>query len=148
MMNRNCNSLLTYNPFDPFQRLDQFFAEDPFFSNVNTAVAAFGTDVSDEGDFYQLTADLPGVKKEDIQIDVENGILTIKAERNEETEDQDKKGRYIRRERTYGSYQRSFDLSNVDDEKITAKYEDGVLTLELPKKQPPEIEGKKSITIN
>ena len=147
MMNRNCNWLTTYDPFDPFQKLDKIFFGDPFFSNATTAVAAFGTDVTDEGDFYQLTADLPGFKKEDIQIDVDNGILTISAERNEETEDQDKKGRYIRRERTYGSYKRSFDLSEVDDEKITAKYVDGVLTLELPEKQAPEIESKKSITI-
>lgn len=147
MMNRNCNGLTTYDAFDPFQRLDRFFARDPFFSEAMTAANAFGTDVTDEGDFYQLTADLPGFKKEDISIDVEDGMLTIKAERNEENEEKDKKGRYLRRERSYGSYQRSFDLSDVDDDRITAKYEDGVLTLELPKKQAPEIERKKSITI-
>ena len=110
-MNRNRNWLTTYDPFDPFQKLDRVIFGDPFFSDATTAVAAFGTDVTDEGDFYKLTADLPGFKKDDIQIDVDNGILTISAERNEETEDQDKKGRYIRRERTYGSYKRSFDLS-------------------------------------
>ena len=148
MMNRNRNWLTTYDPFDPFQKLDRVFFGDPFFSDATTAVAAFGTDVTDEGDFYKLTADLPGFKKDDIQIDVDNGILTISAERNEETEDQDKKGRYIRRERTYGSYKRSFDLSEVDDDKITAKYVDGVLTLELPKKQIQEVESKKSLTID
>ena len=111
MMNRNCNWLTTYDPFDPFTKLDKVFFGDPFFSNANTAIAAFGTDVTDEGDFYKLTADLPGFKKDEIQIDVEDGILTISAERNEETEDEDKKGRYIRRERTYGSYKRSFDLT-------------------------------------
>lgn len=147
MLNRNCNWLTTYDPFDPFQRLDKVFFGDPFFSNATTAVAAFGTDVTDEGDHYQLTADLPGFKKDDIDISVEDGILTISAERNEETEDKDSKGHYIRRERTYGSYKRSFDLTEVDDENITAKYEDGVLTLALPKKQAPEIESKKSITI-
>ena len=91
MMNRNCNWLTTYDPFDPFTKLDKVFFGDPFFSNANTAIAAFGTDVTDEGDFYKLTADLPGFKKDDIQIDVEDGILTISAERNEETEDEDKK---------------------------------------------------------
>lgn len=147
MLNRNCNWLTTYDPFDPFQKLDKVFFGDPFFSNATTAVAAFGTDVTDEGDHYQLTADLPGFKKDDIDISVEDGVLTITAERNEETEDKDQKGRYIRRERTYGSYRRSFDLTEVDDDNITAKYEDGVLTLALPKKQAPEIESKKSITI-
>ena len=90
MMNRNCNWLTTYDPFDPFTKLDKVFFGDPFFSNATTAVAAFGTDVTDEGDFYKLTADLPGFKKDDIQIDIDNGILTISAERNEETEDEDK----------------------------------------------------------
>ncbi|MBQ8062428.1 MAG: Hsp20/alpha crystallin family protein [Clostridia bacterium] len=146
-MFRNSNWLTTYDPFDPFTKLDKVFFGDPFFSNATTAVAAFGTDVTDEGDHYQLTADLPGFKKDDIEINVEDGILTISAERHEESEDTDKKGRYIRRERTYGSYKRSFDLSEVDDDNITAKYEDGVLTLSLPKKQVPEIESKKSITI-
>lgn len=148
MMNRKSNWLTTYDPFDPFGRLDKVFFGDPFFSNATTAVAAFGTDVTDEGDFFKLTADLPGFKKDDIQIDVEDGILTISAERKEESEEEDKKGRYIRRERTYGSYKRSFDLSEVDDDSITAKYEDGVLTLELPKKKAPEIESKKSIAID
>lgn len=147
-MFRNSNWLTTYDPFDPFTKLDKVFFGDPFFSNATTAVAAFGTDVTDEGDHYQLTADLPGFKKDDIEISVEDGVLTISAERNEETEDTDKKGRYIRRERTYGSYKRSFDLTEVDDDNITAKYEDGVLTLVLPKKQVPEIESKKSITID
>ena len=148
MMNRRSNWLTTCDPFDPFGRLDKVFFGDPFFSNAPAAVAAFGTDVTDEGDCYKLTADLPGFKKDDINIDVEDGILTIAAERKEETEDTDKKGRYIRRERTYGSYRRSFDLTEVDDENITAKYEDGVLTLELPKKQVKEIESKKSIAID
>lgn len=144
-MNRRNNWLTACDPFYPF---DKVFFGDPFFSNAGTAVAAFGTDVTDEGEAYKLTADLPGFKKDDINIEVENGILTITAERNEETEDKDKKGRYIRRERTYGSYRRSFDLAEVEEDNITAKYEDGVLTLELPKKTAPEIESKKSITIN
>ena len=148
MLNRNSNWLTTYDPFDPFTRLDKVFFGDPFFSNATTAVAAFGTDVTDEGDAYKLTADLPGFKKDDIEINVEDGILTISAERSEETEKEDKKGRYLRRERTYGSYKRSFDLTDVDDDNISAKYEDGVLTLELPKKQVKEIENKKSITID
>lgn len=147
-MFRNSNWLTTYDPFDPFTKLDRVFFGDPFFSNATTAVAAFGTDVTDEGDHYQLTADLPGFKKDDIDISVEDGIMTIRAERKEETEEEDKKGRYIRRERTYGSYKRSFDLADVDDESITAKYDDGVLTLTLPKKQAPQIESKKSITID
>ena len=148
MMYRRNNWLTPYGAFDPFNGIEKFFFSDPFFSDSKTAVAAFGTDVTDEGDCYKLTADLPGFRKEDINIDVEDGILTISAERSEETEDSDKKGKYLRRERTYGSYKRSFSLGEVDEDTITAKYTDGVLTLELPKKQVPEIESKKSITID
>lgn len=148
MMYRRNNWLTPYGASDPFWGIDKLFFSDPFFSDAKTAVAAFGTDVTDEGDSYKLTADLPGFKKEDIDITVEDGVLTISAERNEETEDTDKKGRYLRRERTYGSYKRSFGLGEVDEDNISAKYADGVLTLELPKKQVPEIESKKSITID
>ena len=82
-----------------------------------------------------LEADLPGFKKEDIDVNLENNYLTIKAERKVENEEKDKKGRYIRCERSYGSFVRSFDVSDVDTDKITASYEDGVLKLNMPKKE-------------
>ena len=60
--------------------------------------------------------------------------MTIRAERHSEHEDQDKKGNYVRCERSYGSYQRAFDISGIDADKISAQYADGVLKLDMPKK--------------
>ncbi len=107
--------------------------EKSFFGD--SGVFACKTDVLDKGDHYELDAELPGFKKEDIKLDVENGYLTISAEHSEENEDKDEKKNYIRRERSYGSFRRSFDLSGVVEDGITAEYKDGVLKLKLPKKE-------------
>ena len=95
---------------------------------------AFKTDVKDEGDRYELEADLPRFDKKDIHLDINGDTLTLSAERHSEHEEKDKKGKYVRCERSYGSYSRSFDLSGVKSDAITAKYEDGVLKLDMPKK--------------
>ena len=94
----------------------------------------------DDGSEYLLEADLPGVKKEDIQLDLTDNILTIKAERHSEYEEKDKKGNYVRCERSFGSYQRSFDTTGIDVDKIDAEFKDGVLKLTMPKlvEQKPE----------
>ena len=82
-----------------------------------------------------MESDLPGFRKEDIKLDVKNDVLTITAERHSDHEDKDKKGQYVRCERSYGAYQRTFDVSMVDQDAITAKYENGVLKLTLPKRK-------------
>ena len=115
--------------FDPFRTLDDI--ERSFFANT-PAVTSFRTDVSDDGDSYKLEAELPGFKKEDISIDIDNECLTISAERSFDKKDD--KNNYVKRERYYGSYSRSFDVSNIDIDKIEASYTDGILTLILPKK--------------
>lgn len=93
------------------------------------------TDIRDDGDKFVLEAELPGFKKEDINIDLTDEMLTLSAEHKAETDEKDKEGRYIRRERSYGSYKRSFDLSGIDASAVTAEYKNGILTLDLPKKQ-------------
>lgn len=95
---------------------------------------SFKTDIKDEGDKYIIEAELPGFKKEDIKADINDNMLTITAEHTEENDEKDNKGNYIRRERSYGSVSRSFDISEVKAEEIGASYENGVLTLTLPKK--------------
>ena len=116
--------------YDPFRAFDEM--ERSFFGNDRPVVSAFRTDVTDTGDAYKLEAELPGFNKDDIKIDVENDVLTISAERKlEQNED---KPNFVKRERFYGSYSRSFDVSGIDVDKISAAYTDGVLTLELPKK--------------
>ena len=117
-----------------------------FFDNDFWGTAGeIKTDITDTGDAFKLEADLPGFKKEDIKIDLENDRLTISAERKDEHEEKGKNG-YIRRERSYGSFTRSFDVSGIDTEKITAAYDKGVLTLTLPK-QTEEVPASRRIEI-
>ena len=119
------------NVYDPFRALDEM--ERNFFGNEHhSVVSAFRTDVVDTGDAYKLDADLPGFKKEDIKIDVENDVLTISVERK--LDEEEKKQNFVKRERFYGSYSRSFDVSGIEVDGIQAAYNDGVLTLTMPKK--------------
>ena len=118
------------NAYDPFRAFDElqrsFFNERP--------AMGFRTDVIDTGDAYQLDAELPGFKKEDISIDVENDCLTISAEHKSEKKEENEKKNFVKRERFYGSYTRSFDVSGINVEGIEAAYKDGILTLTMPKK--------------
>ena len=123
------------NLFDTFDS----FARD-FFRRSNTDLPAFRTDIRDSGDSYLLEAELPGFKKEDISLDLKEGILTITASHSETSEEKDEKGSYIRRERKYGSFQRSFDVTGIETSGITAAYENGVLAVSLPKAKPVEPE--------
>lgn len=116
------------NMFDYFNQMSQ-----DFFGGLNEGVYPCRTDILDQGDKYVLKADLPGFNKEDIQIDIDGDYLTLKAEHKEEkNEDKDS---FVRRERRYGALTRSFDISNIDAEKISASYDKGVLMLNLPKRE-------------
>lgn len=126
-----------------FNYLDNM--EKSFFGGLNDNISQFRTDVLDKGDKYVLEAELPGFKKEDIHIDLNGDILTIRAEHSEEKEE--KKKEYVRRERKYGSYSRSFDVSGIETEKIGASYKDGILELELPKAQPAPVPTSHQIDI-
>ena len=116
-------------PFDPFRMFEDL---DRSFFGSTPAVSAFRTDVLDSGDAYTLEAELPGFKKEDIKIDIENDCLTISAERK--ADNKEEKDSYVKRERFYGSFSRSFDVSGINVDGIEAAYNDGVLTVKLPKK--------------
>ena len=115
-----------YRPFRDLEELER-----SLFAGNSAAV--FKTDIRDTGDAYVLEADLPGMKKEDIHIDIDGDRLSISAERNAVREEKDENGGYIRCERSYGSFSRSFDISGIRGEEISAAYEDGVLKLTLPK---------------
>lgn len=122
---------------DPFNFFSDFFG-------TNNAPMELRTDITDKGDSFVLEADLPGFKKDDIKIDLENDRLTIKAERHSNTETT--KNGYVRRERSFGSFERSFDVSGIDTAGIKANYTDGVLTLSLPKR-PELVPDNRSIVI-
>lgn len=120
-----------YNPFHDFDALERSFFGDH-------AIGEFKTDIYQEGNNYILEADLPGFKKDDIHIDLTDNNLTIRAERHSHSEEKDREGNCIRSERCYGSFVRSFDVSAVKADEITANYNDGVLKLTMPKQDCPE----------
>ena len=106
------------------------------------------TDVHEHEDHYGLAIDLPGFKKDEITLDLENGYLTVSAAKGLDKDEKDEKGKLIRQERYAGSLSRSFFIGeNVEHEDVKAKFEDGVLHLEFPKKTAPKIPEKKTIMI-
>ena len=106
------------------------------------------TDVHEHDEGYEVDIDLPGFKKDEISLDLENGYLSVSAAKGIEKEDKDKKGRLIRQERYSGAMQRSFFVGDaITEEDIKAKFEDGVLKLSIPKKDAPKIPEKKTIAI-
>lgn len=108
------------------------------------ATSAFKVDISEDEDAFYIEAEMPGLKKEDISLGVEEDVLTIKGERKKETEEQGKN--YHRVERNYGSFSRSFNLGElIDRENIEASFENGVLHVSLPKAQ--QVRKTKEITI-
>ncbi|MBQ4141044.1 MAG: Hsp20/alpha crystallin family protein [Clostridia bacterium] len=122
--------------YDPFKEMEEF--ERRFFGQRTPAMR---TDIRETENAYILEADLPGFTREDVHAEIKNGYLTIRAEHKSETED--KKENYLRRERSYGSFSRTFDLEGIDADAITASFKDGVLTLELPKLQPKTEEARR-----
>lgn len=123
-----------FNAFHDFER--DFFGEE---RQVNSC----RTDIRDEGERFVLEAELPGFDKKDIKLDVNEGFLTLSAERSSENSEKDNDGRYVRRERSYGSYRRSFDLSGINSENIDAEYKNGILFVNLPKKTVTAPETKR-----
>ena len=106
------------------------------------------TDIREHDTGYELDVDLPGFKKDEINIELENGYLTISAAKGLDKDEQDKKGKYIRKERYAGAMQRSFYVGDaVTEEDVKAKFEDGILKLSIPKKDAKEVETKKTIAI-
>lgn len=107
------------------------------------------TDIQEHEGSYLLDIELPGYKKEDVKAELNDGYLTVSAEKNEEKEEKDKRGNYIRRERYTGQCQRSFYVGKyVTQEDIKASFEEGVLKIQVPKMEQPKVEEKKYIAID
>ena len=105
------------------------------------------TDIREKDDGYELSVDLPGFKKDEITLDIKNGYLTVSAEKGLDKDEEDKKGRIIRQERYAGVCSRNFYVGDVKPEDVKAKYEAGVLTVVLPKKDQKKLESQSKIAI-
>ncbi len=106
------------------------------------------TDIKETKDSYELDIDLPGVEKKDISLELKDGYLTIKANHNQEQEQKDEDGHYLRKERFTGSCSRSFYVGeNVQQTEVHAKFDNGILKLSFPKEEPKQITGGSNIAI-
>ncbi|MBC8537061.1 Hsp20/alpha crystallin family protein [Feifania hominis] len=133
---RRSNSLSRY--FDEMEK--------NFFGDSKTSLCECRTDILDQGDHYLLKAELPGFRKEDVKVDLGDGVLTIRAEHSEQSSSGEGEN-YIRREMHYGAYERSFGTEGIDVGRIEAKYENGILELTLPKEAPAKQEVTRRIEI-
>ena len=134
---------------------DRFFddsLEKEFFGTHNPlygkhAKNLMKTDVKDVNDHYEVAVDLPGFQKDEVNVELENGYLTISAAKGLDKDQKDDEGHYIRQERYSGSCSRSFYVGDIQPEDIHAKYEDGILKLALPKADQKAIEHQNRIAI-
>ncbi|HEX8954764.1 MAG TPA: Hsp20/alpha crystallin family protein [Burkholderiaceae bacterium] len=147
------NDIRRYDPFGEISRFEPFFGLDQMFRDFRLAPGLrdlpvepqIKMDVTESDTAYSVKAEIPGVKKEDIAIDIDKNQVTIKAEVRKESEEKEGE-KVVRSERYYGQQYRSFSLAqNVDQEKATAKYENGILQLDLPKKADG---SSKKLTVN
>ena len=107
------------------------FFNDDFFTTMGNMQGNFNVDLKETDEKYLIEADLPGIKKEDIEIDFQNNHLLINAKRQESIED--KRENYVRRERHHGEFKRSFYIDNADENKINASFNNGVLKIAISK---------------
>lgn len=114
--------------------------ENDFFGG--SSITKFRTDLRDEGDKYVMEAELPGFDKSDISLDITGDTLLLTAQHKQEKTEKDKQ-KYVYKERSYGSYKRSFDISAIDADKIEAEYKNGILYLDMPKKEPQKPETRR-----
>ena len=143
--NRNLLSELMSDPFDAF--FDAATA--PVQAMQKMSPSLMRTDIKETDAGFELTIDLPGFKKDDVQAELKDGYLTIAAQTQSESEDKDEKGTYVRKERFSGKCSRTFYVGeDIEEDDIHAKFEDGVLKIAVPKKQEqPKLEEKKTIAI-
>ncbi len=121
---------------DPFNNM----ISDIFDDVMDFADRSFRADIKEKDDEYLIEAEMPGMNKEDIELEIDDNYLTITADHTEETEE--KGENYIRRERRQGRYARSFYLDNVKEDEIKAEYNDGILTVHLPKLEKSEVKRR------
>ena len=121
----------------------KFYLDDIFDNFITNKEQNMKCDVYEKDGDYHIEIDIPGFNKSDINIEAKYGYLTITA--SKETKNEEENKNYIRRERSYGKYERSFYLGDLDENKVKAKFKDGILKIVIPKKD--EVKNKKTIEI-
>ena len=142
-------SIFSENLFDDL--FDDAFDRN-FFSGRNPLYGKHArnlmkTDVQESDTDYTLEIDLPGFTKDEVNVDLKNGYLTVSAAKGLDKDEEEKEGRYIRQERYAGACSRSFYVGNVTPDEVSCKYESGVLTLTLPRKDKAALENQSRIMI-
>ena len=136
----------------PFDGLFGDTVLDHFFDDVPTIykdyVSVPKADIEDLKDHYEVTCDMPGYTKDEIQVTYENGILSLSAKREDTKETKDADRKFIRRERSFAGFQRQFAVSGVKEEGIKASLKDGVLKIALPKEDQKKVEESHRISID
>ena len=130
---------------DDFMRLPAWGRHDPLYGKRGKNLMK--TDVRETEDTYEVDIDLPGFKKDEITVDLKEGYLTIQAAKGLDKDEQDKKGKYIRQERYAGACSRSFYVGDIKPEDVSAKYEDGILKISLPKQEKKALPKSTTIAI-
>ncbi|RCW50647.1 MULTISPECIES: Hsp20/alpha crystallin family protein [unclassified Halanaerobium] len=133
--NRNRRDLIDRED-DPFNRI----VSDFFGDVMDFADRGFRADIKENDDEFLIEAEMPGIKKDNINLEINEDYLTITAS-NEESKEE-KGDKYIRRERRRGTYSRSFYLDNVNEDEIKAEYDDGILKVHLPKKEKTSVKSR------
>lgn len=129
--------------FDQMEKsFNELFDSRRSFGVLDTPFNSFRMDVVEEEDAFYAIADLPGFTKDDITIELEDNRLTIRAKRDEQLEHKDEARNYLRKERRYGEFVRSFYVDNIKQDEIRAKLENGVLRVKLPKLEPSKPQRK------
>ena len=119
-----------------------------FTTDAQGIPSVMKTDIVEKDGNYELSIEMPGVKKEDIQMELKDGYLNVTASHNTDKEDKDKEGRIIRKERVSGSYSRSFYVGeDIHTEDVKASFNNGELIVTVPKEAPKKIEENKFIPI-
>lgn len=141
-------SIFGENLFDEWfdDALTPFFqGRDPLYGKH--ARNLMRADVRETDNAYELDIDLPGFKKDELNLDLKNGYLTIQATKGLDKDEKDKNGKYIRQERYAGSMSRSFYVGEVPMEAVKARYEDGILRISLPKQEKKALPKPTTIAI-
>ena len=130
---------------DDFMRFPVWGGRNPLYGKH--AKNLMKTDVRETENTYEVDIDLPGFKKDEIDVDLKDGYLTVSAQKGLDKDEEDKKGRVLRQERYAGACSRSFYVGDVKAEDVKAKYESGVLTVLIPKKEPKKIVSGTSVIV-